>query len=122
MKLEDRVYKVGASTKCTIGSFNGPKADCVIKEERYMQRGDVPLESTEFMFIGEEGMPFARLGDSGSLVWDTNGCAVGLLFRGQSPGQSSAWFVYVTPIEDVFESIKAKSEGKIEKIRFLGES
>ncbi|KAH6617986.1 hypothetical protein B0J18DRAFT_436105 [Chaetomium sp. MPI-SDFR-AT-0129] len=134
MKHGDVVYKVGASTKWTIGEFNGFKADCVIKEERYMngQGRKVPLKSTEFVFIPSLGayklgvhnwgVPFARWGDSGSVVWDTNGCAVGLLFRGQSPAQSMNWFTYVTPIEDVFASIKARSGGKIEEIRFLGES
>ena len=121
MKKDDLVYKVGASTKCTIGQFEGLKADCIIKEERYMQGCKELLRSTEFMFIGTRDLPFARWGDSGSIVWDTNGCAVGLLFRGQSPGQCRGWFVYVTPIEDVFASIKAKSKGKIEEIRFLGE-
>jgi hypothetical protein len=122
MKKDDLVYKVGASTKCTIGKFEALKADYGIKEERYMQRPEELYKSTEFMFIGAQGQPFGRRGDSGSIVWDTNGYAVGLLFRGQSPGQSRGWFVYVTPIEDVLASIKAKSEGKIQDIRFLHES
>lgn len=129
------VYKVGASTRRTIGQFSAIKPSCVIKEERYMserkrsQRSsdagnddDVDVESSEFMFMGVEDLAFARWGDSGSVVWNRNGYAVGLLFRGQAPNQSKGWFAYVTPIEDVFESIKAKSGGKIEEIRFLGEA
>ncbi|KAK3295382.1 uncharacterized protein B0H64DRAFT_358938 [Chaetomium fimeti] len=122
MKKDDLVYKVGASTRCTIGEFDALKADCVIKEEKYMQGRNVDIRSTEFMFIGADGSQFARWGDSGSVVWDEDGRAVGLLFRGQSPGQSRGWFAYVTAIEDVFASIKATSGGKIEDIRFLGES
>lgn len=120
MKKDDLVYKVGAATKCTVGKFDALKVDCDIREERYMEQ---PKKlSTEFMFIGEGELPFARKGDSGSIVWDTHGRAVGLLFRGQCPGQSRGCFAFVTPIEDVFTSIKAKSRGKIEEIRFLGES
>jgi len=122
MNKGDLVYKIGASTKCTIGQFDALKPDCVIKEERYMQGREANLVSTEFMFIGVQDLPFARWGDSGSIVWDRYGCAVGLLFRGQSPSQSHGWFAYVTPIEDVFASIRHMSGGKIQDIRFLGES
>ncbi|EAQ83668.1 predicted protein [Chaetomium globosum CBS 148.51] len=124
MEKCDCVYKVGASTKCTIGEFDKLRPDCVTKESRYMDMDGtgVAVESDEFMFISEDlDVPFARLGDSGSIVWDTHGNAVGLLFRGQRPNQTRGWCVYVTPIEDVFESIKAKSGNKIQEIRFLGE-
>ncbi len=138
MEKGHRVYKVGSSTRCTVGEFDALKADCVIREERYMpgrkpedsDPGKVDLKSTEFIFIGsthaqlaesQSRSPFARWGDSGSVAWDRRGCAVGLLFRGHSPGQTTGWFTFMTPIEDVFESIKIMSKGKIEDIRFLGE-
>ncbi|KAH6623146.1 hypothetical protein F5144DRAFT_605661 [Chaetomium tenue] len=122
MQKGEHVYKVGASTKFTIGEFERLKPDCIIREERHLKGAGVPIRSDEFMFFGTEGMPFARRGDSGSVVWDTNGHAVGLLFRGHSPNQTKDWYAYVTPIEDVFASIKAQSGGKIQEIRFLGES
>jgi len=68
MRKGDVVYKVGASTRCTIGQFSGIKPSCVIKEERYMlerkrEKSDtvrVDIKSTEFMFIRVEEVPLAR--------------------------------------------------------------
>jgi hypothetical protein len=60
---------------------------------------------------GEE--KFGDRGDAGSVVWDKQGRALGLLGTEQTPQQCHYGYSLVTPIEDVFESIKAASEGVI---------
>jgi len=112
------VYKVGASTRFTIGSFNCIKSDILITEAKH-----VTGRSEEFVFVASVAgdnwdCRLATLGDSGSVVWDKEGQAVGLLFRGQQPQQTQGHpLAYVTPIEDVFADIKEFSNGKIHEIR-----
>ncbi|KAH6856011.1 hypothetical protein B0I37DRAFT_442755 [Chaetomium sp. MPI-CAGE-AT-0009] len=124
LRKGDRVFKKGASTKCTVGKFEEIKADCNIREENYMLgRSGKDRKSTEYMFfpLGSD-TPFGNRGDSGSVVWDENGGVMGLLFTGQQPQGSKQGYCLVTPIEDVFDSIKEMSEGKILDIRILEES
>jgi hypothetical protein len=114
------VFKNGASTKSTIGKFEEIKPDCTIIEEKYMpgrKAGD--RRSTEYMFFPLCNRPFGNRGDSGSVVWDEDGGVMGLLFTGQQPHGSNHGYSLVTPIEDVFESIKDASRGNILDIRVL---
>ncbi|KAK4152571.1 hypothetical protein C8A00DRAFT_44382 [Chaetomidium leptoderma] len=114
----ENVYKVGASTRHTIGEFNRMKSDLTIAEDKH-----VTGISEEFAFVASATTDdgdgrFATIGDSGSVVWNKEGQAVGLLLRGQKPQQSGdTSLVYVTPIEDVFADIKAFSKGEITEIR-----
>ena len=116
----DLVYKVGASTGPTVGLFSKIKVNCTMGEERYMKLENP--KSTEYMFIGRaptnpDGR-FGDIGDSGSVVFDREGRAVGLLFTGQTPQQCPPdGYCLVTPIEDVLEDIKAFSKGQITDIR-----
>ena len=120
------VYKIGASTKCTVGKSVGFET-VKIAEEKYMGQPLKERESREHAFVGTRTgkYPFCNPGDSGAVVWDADGRAVGLAFRGQPVQQSQGHFAYVTPIEDVFKSIKEMSKGdpggEIDEIRFLGE-
>lgn len=118
---EDRVFKIGASTKSTVGVYAGLQAGCIIAEERYMtERTEAQLISREYTFIGPRDKAFAHKGDSGAVVWDDKGGILGLLFRGLQPHQAGEQgYTFVTPIEDVFESIKKTSEGRIEEVRIL---
>lgn len=116
----ERVFKVGASTKCTIGALNAIKTDCIMREEKYMPgRSKEDLMSSEYIFIHPRDMVFANVGDSGAVVWDEDGGVVGLLFRGQQPHGTKRGYGMVTPIEDVFESIKEMSMGHIVDVRIL---
>ncbi|KAK0641354.1 hypothetical protein B0T16DRAFT_419697 [Cercophora newfieldiana] len=136
MKKGHRVYKLGASTTCSIGLFERLQPDVVVGEEQYMEgrgkpdgeteHGKLDLRSSEYMFFGEqvgaETLPFSRTGDSGSLVWNSVGQVVGVLFRGCNPQQVNGkkpGISFVTPIEDIFKSIKEVSNGEIEDIRLL---
>lgn len=117
-KHGQKAYKVGASTGLTIGEFNRLKSGVTLADRKHVTR-----KSDEFAFLAsaetEEGDDrFSAVGDSGSVVWNKQGQAVGLLFSGQKPQQTERGTItYVTPIEDVFEDIKAFSKGAITDIR-----
>jgi len=119
----DLVYKVGSSTRATVGHFQQIKTKCRIGDEKYL--GLQNAYSSEYAFIGvAEQTPdnrFGDFGDSGAVVFDGTGTAVGLLFTGHSPHQCQGYAVcLVTPIEEVFEDIKALSKNKITGVRIAG--
>lgn len=114
----DKVYKVGASTGFTIGAFSRLTPDVQLTDDKH-----VAGVSEEFAFVSSatsvhDDKRLATLGDSGSVVWNKESRAVGLLFRGQNPRQLEKEVLsYVIPIEDVFADIKAFSNGGIKEIR-----
>lgn len=96
------------------------KSDINVAEDRYLKLGD----SEEFASLQggkltgyAEHRAFATKGDSGSVVWDEQGRAVGLLFRGRVVQQTDRIVAYITPINDVFEDIMKFSQGSIKEIR-----
>ncbi|KAH6982337.1 hypothetical protein BKA56DRAFT_550287 [Ilyonectria sp. MPI-CAGE-AT-0026] len=107
------VFKVGTTTKATIGAYSEYKTVCKLSDDNHMKVG----VSEEFTFIGQPVFDdiFIRPGDSGSVVFDKNGCVLGLAFMGWRPQQSRGGYGYVTPIEDIFADIK--SGGTITDIR-----
>ena len=115
------VWKVGATSGPTNGTFNEYKVKCTIKDDAHVT-GTPRCYSEEFAIVGNgissQGQRgrFCGPGDSGSVVFDTRGQAIGLLFGGQVPRQTAGYGL-ATPTEDVFGDIKASSEGKIEDIR-----
>ena len=64
---------------------------------------------------GQSGR-FCGPGDPGSVVFDARGQAIRLLLGGQVPSQTAGYGL-VTPIEYIFEDIKASSNGRVEDIR-----
>ncbi|KAM7193056.1 hypothetical protein V8F20_008572 [Naviculisporaceae sp. PSN 640] len=132
MEAGHHLYKIGAATDCTIGEFSCMKSTVELKDDKHMNKGN--RYSEEFMIVGvspsiteshaqEESesntrKPFADKGDSGAVVWDRNGCVMGLLFRGQVPNQTRSGCAYVTPIEHVFGKIK-KMDKNIKDIKVL---
>lgn len=102
-----KVFKVGARTQISAGSYSKYKTDCSIVDEKYMNRGI----SSGFVVIGRENTDFGNCGDSGAVVFDQNGRVVGLLFSAQRPQQTEGGYALVTPIEDVFHDIIQFSEG-----------
>jgi hypothetical protein len=57
---EDLLYKNGARTGCTVGTFDRIKHDVVITEEKYMpNRSMKGLKSTEYLVIGIEERVFS---------------------------------------------------------------
>lgn len=58
------------------------------------------------MALGGSGTLFGTEGDSGSLVIDTDGTAVGLLIACESTLGVPYHFALITPIEEVIKSIE----------------
>lgn len=120
----DGIYKLGTTTGVSVGKYQETKGDVTLSEDQHVA---MPKLSEEFAYIqggevGEEArvidQVFSAAGDSGSVVWDKKGRAVGLVFRGQKPtGVLATRLTYVTPIHDVLEDIKAFSNGGITDIR-----
>lgn len=117
MESGDLVYKYGAATGYTSGTYHKYKPKCRIKHDKYM--GMRP--SGEYMFIPHEMLKpggFASNGDSGSVVFTKFGHIIGLLFTGQKPTEAmNTGYALITPIEDVMADIKTFSNGEITDIR-----
>ncbi|EEU38387.1 uncharacterized protein NECHADRAFT_77089 [Fusarium vanettenii 77-13-4] len=115
------VWKFGETSGPTNGTFNEYKLVCTIKDDAHVT-GTPRCYSEEFVIAGSDiysqgqSGRFCGPGDSGSVVCDARGQVIGLLFGGQVPGRTTGYGL-VMPIEDVFEDIKASSEGQIEDIR-----
>lgn len=122
----ENIFKVGATTGASIGIFDSMKGGVKFPEDRHVM-GD-NINSEEFAYIQDGNLndeyalrqAFVNKGDSGSVVWDREGHLAGLLFSGQAPHQAGKTLMYVTPIHDVFEDIKAFSQGNISDIRVAG--
>ncbi|KAK3364727.1 hypothetical protein B0T24DRAFT_683361 [Lasiosphaeria ovina] len=118
------VYKVGTTTTATIGRFSQMKSNISMGEDPHVSPG----VSEEFAYVQGGTLngtfkgcaAFSTRGDSGSVVWDKEGRAVGLLFRGQKlQAVVEETLTYITPIHDVFADIMAFSGGGIKEIRIL---
>ena len=114
-----RVFKLGALTKFTLGQTSPFKAGINLDTDKYMK----PPSSTEHLCVAisngepDPEKPFSLQGDSGSVVYDQFGRAVGLVVTGRVPHQGKAGYTVVTPIEDVFASILQHGEGNITDVR-----
>lgn len=119
MKEGDVVFKRGARTGCTSGTYQRLKTSVVLRHDKYTR-----TTSDEYMFIphpelfGSTMPAIADRGDSGAAVWNASGELLGLMFTGLSPqGTENRGYSFITPIEDVLADIKRISHGKITDIR-----
>jgi hypothetical protein len=113
-------YKVGARTGATAGYISHYQSRIRLKQDSYMNA----TVSDEWVFMGHPPLavtmfrPFANHGDSGAVVYNSQGSVLGLLFAGQKPQQyHPEAFSYITRIEDVFKDIIDSSGGDITDIR-----
>ncbi|KAG7292834.1 hypothetical protein NEMBOFW57_002879 [Staphylotrichum longicolle] len=116
----EHIYKNGTSTGPTIGVFSHIKSDVRIHDDAHLVTALGPdiRTSEEFVYIGDPQSDWlAKNGDSGSVVFDREGRAVGLLFRGHRAQNANNTYCYITPIEDIFNDIKDFSKGSITEIR-----
>ncbi|KAK3364312.1 hypothetical protein B0T25DRAFT_493098 [Lasiosphaeria hispida] len=125
----DLVFKVGTTTGATSGMFSHIKSKVKFEEDRhvqeYMKGQHRPYLSDEFLHVAYPGADknwFSKKGDSGSVVFDMDGRAVALLFSGQMALDALNSWSFVTPIEDVFNDIKAFSKQEITDIRIAEDS
>lgn len=125
VKNGDVVYKIGSTTGPTGGRFSIPKMDVSLSEDRHVQEFMAKKQrsylSKEYIFfgMGKGNNILAKKGDSGSVVFDKHGNAIGLLFRGCQANLEADSYAFITPIEDVFADIKAYSGNKILDIRIV---
>lgn len=122
LKTGKALYKVGATTGPTIGRFNGYKADVRLHDDGHVESSP-SLEHTLIAANIRGGAtrynpPFVDYGDSGSVVFDGSGRLIGLVTGGHIPQQADTMgFVYVTPIEQVFQDIKDFFAGQVTDVR-----
>ncbi|KAK0725662.1 hypothetical protein B0H67DRAFT_551171 [Lasiosphaeris hirsuta] len=121
---ESYVFKKGAISGVSAGKYSKTPADVAVHEDLHIAKGlQTPL-STELGYVHQgtvnqgHASLFARNGDSGSIVWDEEGRALGLVFTGQKvTGAKKHKLVYVTPLDEVFDDIKKFSGGRTTHIR-----
>ncbi|KAK0723122.1 hypothetical protein B0T26DRAFT_674734 [Lasiosphaeria miniovina] len=100
----DPIFKLGTTTGATGGVFSWLKPKVNFAEDAhvqaYMDARHRPYLSNEFLYIGYPNPAehwLAKKGDSGSVVFDTDGRAVGLLSRGHMAQQAASSPPYITP-------------------------
>ncbi|KAK0644634.1 hypothetical protein B0T16DRAFT_418009 [Cercophora newfieldiana] len=118
------VFKKGAISGISAGKYSKTAANVTVHEDPHIAKGLPTPLSTELAFVHQGTVNhgyaslFARNGDSGSIVWDEDGRALGLVFTGQKvTGANKHKLVYITPLEEVFDDIKKLSGGRITHIR-----
>ncbi|EQK99319.1 Peptidase cysteine/serine, trypsin-like protein [Ophiocordyceps sinensis CO18] len=118
-------YKVGATSGATVGEYSNYRSVVFMDHDSHVAQShtneDVSRSPTfEHVFIAGNGAikPFATHGDCGAVVFDEEGQVVGLVFGGRTPEQTGLGaVVLVSPIEDVFRSIKEISRNTIKDVR-----
>lgn len=113
-------FKYGATSGATCGAYGIHKHEVRYLDWKYMNLEANPAATTSehsFMRLPNKVKHFGEPGDSGSVVWNRDGHALGLLFRGQTD-PDSAMFTYVTPIVYVFDHIRSFLGVKIRVAEF----
>ncbi|KAK0702350.1 hypothetical protein B0H67DRAFT_650387 [Lasiosphaeris hirsuta] len=123
---ESYVFKKGAISGVSAGKYSKTPADVAVHEDPYIARGlQTPL-STELGYVHQgvvnqgHASLFARDGDSGSIVWDEDGRALGLVFTGQKvTGAKKHKLVYITPLDEVFDDINRRVDFSMYMLEFV---
>lgn len=107
LKKRTKVFKIGSSTKSTSGfivSIGMKKA--IAYEGNILDGEGFSCLYNNLLFIESDDpnkQPFSGPGDSGSLIYDEDGYAVGLLIGGISSGNA-----YALPIEPILNHFQVK--------------
>ncbi len=103
--VPNSVVKVGRTTGKTTGTISS----LPLKPLGVEYQGSVTREATFTGVIeieGPDGQEFSRKGDSGSLVCDRDGLAIGLVFAGSQTGSSAGRAVtFVLPIRPALTAL-----------------
>ena len=102
------MHKVGRSTGMTSGVINGVKSTVNLLSTHE--------QTSEWTVQGDGDEPFAAYGDSGSILWNDGGDAVGLLW-GSNPSEKVN---FVTPMESIIDAIEYRT-GKRYRIKMSSE-
>jgi hypothetical protein len=101
------VYKLGRTTGWTRGRLVAIEVDDLLIEYGHP---DAPVTlgfDGQIEIEGADDGPFSQGGDSGSLIFDKDGCAFGLLFAGgQVGGSNGQGLTYANPLESVLTSLE----------------
>ena len=120
------LYKKGSSTGPTVGVFSVVKSEVAMTDDAHLGNvANYTRLSQEFVYIGEptaDDLAHNVHGDSGSVVFNEEGRAVGLLLRGQKAHSTINRWAYVTPMEDIFADIKEFFQGQATDIRIAEDS
>jgi hypothetical protein len=103
----EEVAKIGRTTGLTRGHVTAIELDDVVVgygeelgELRFVNQIEVQSDGAD---------PFSRGGDSGSLVYRTDGVAIGLLFAGsETGGDNGSGLTYLNPIGAVLDALGAE--------------
>ncbi|VUC25747.1 unnamed protein product [Clonostachys rosea] len=112
LKDGTRVFKYGATTGPTIGLYSGLKTRNGIPmvNGNPSRKDRVQItKSTEAHVVQRNGNhQFSAPGDSGAMVYDQEGHALGLVFSKLCPSvdQKGDYLTWVIPIDQIFEDIK----------------
>lgn len=106
----EEVAKIGRTTATTTGRVSAIELDDVVVD---YGAGLGELAFDDQIEVESTGAgPFSRGGDSGSLVYRTDGVAIGLLFAGsESGGENGIGLTYVNPIDTVLTALGARLAG-----------
>jgi hypothetical protein len=100
----ETVHKIGRTTSYTTGMVTALEVDNVTVS--YDQ--GTALFDSQIEIQGAGKGPFAAGGDSGSLVFDENNLAIGIIFGGTQQGADNAMgFTYVNQLDAVLNSLNA---------------
>ncbi|KAJ2966951.1 hypothetical protein NQ176_g9903 [Zarea fungicola] len=103
----ERAFKYSAASGAICGMYGMHKHDVRYLDWKYMaQEASMTTSEHSFMRLPDGKHGSGEPGDSGSVIFDKDGHATGLLFGGQTDPET-ARFTYVTPIEFVFNHISA---------------
>ena len=104
MEYDEQFMKIGRTSKLTYGKINAIELDNI--ELSY----NAQLTNCRFDGIiaieGQKDEPFSRPGDSGSIIVDSQGYAIALLFAGTNlGGKNKQGLTYAIPINIVLEQL-----------------
>jgi hypothetical protein len=99
-----RVFKVGATTGLTFGVV---QAFGLLNQPTLFPGGKYRYFDDVIEVLGDPGVPFASAGDSGALVLDQYGNAVGLLYA-TTQGLSGDVRAYLNPMHYVLARFRAR--------------
>jgi hypothetical protein len=96
----ETVYKIGRTTGHRPGSIQDAYLDLVVQ---YPGLGEFRFDNV-LRIECLSGSPFSQGGDSGSLVFDDSGAAIGMVFAGETVGKRAS---YVLPIRPTLDALNA---------------
>lgn len=107
LDIGDEVFKLGRTTGLTRGLVSAIEVDDVVVDyEIGSLRFDRQIE-----IEGADNVAFSEGGDSGSLIFDTQGFGAALLFAGTDQGGTNGrGLTYATELSSVFQALDLKLE------------